>query len=226
MKKKQDLIRPLKTVFRIADLALFALLIAMPLRPLLKTVPLFLAAYTCAFAAVVLLARIGKARRARETQKREREQRAIERLLLLGDAELKTLTGDPGFLLIRRIHPETEDVANALREGATSIGLFETTEQTRAFLDRNAPQCSVFDRAALLHLVSEEDETAQHMRFRLPGMRIFNKYACLGILFLLLSFLVGRKIYYRSIASVCLILSAFSGFFANYKFMKKIHGIS
>ncbi len=226
MKKTPNLIKPLKTAFRAVDLGLFSLLLCLPLRPRIKSVSLFLALYTGTLVAVVLLRSIASAHRARETKRKEEEQRAIERLLLTDDDTLGVLAGDPGFVLVRSLHPDIADAACALRLGATSLGLFEITAETRAFLDRHAPQCRTLDRTALLHLVYEKDDPPQHMRFRLLKELAVNKYACLGILFLLLSFLVRLKIYYRAIASACLILSAFSGVFQNYGFRKKMHGIS
>jgi len=226
MKKTPNLLKPLKTAFRAADLALFSLLLCLPLRPRLKSAPLFLAVYAGALAAVFLLHGAANKRRARETKRKEGERYAIERLLLTDDDTLRTLTGEPGFVLVRSLHPDIADVACALRSGATSLGLFEITAEARAFLDRHAPQCRAFDREQLLHLVSNGGEQPQHVRKCLPDSPLFSKYLCLGILLLALSFLVRLKIYFRSVASICLILSAFSGVFRNSVFQKKIHRIS
>lgn len=222
MKKFPFRAKRLRTAFRTADSALFSFLICLPLflqRPLRRQPALCVLLYFAVLAAVMLLRTKIKERKSRAEQNGEAERHALERLLLSDDESLRAATGEPGFLLIRSLHPDVCDLAEAVRNGADAIGVLELTRETRAFIARNAPHWKVWDRSALLRLFGINPP---EKRFLFKENRFFNKYFFLGCLLFAASPFVHYKIYFRSVASLCLIFSAVTGFFRKWNIMKKM----
>lgn len=226
MKKLPNLTKPIKAVFRVLDAVLFSLLLLLPLQSLRKRPPLYIAAFCAVLTAVLLIRKAAEARKRMRERAREEERSAVERLLLSDDVTLKEAAGDPGFVLIRRLSPDIADVACAVLQGATSLGLLAISPQVRAFLDRNAPDCAVFDRTALLSLFDPGAKPAQKPRRRIASGVPINKYAALGCLLLIASFWVRYKIYYRLAAGLCLFLYTLSGVLRRNKFFGKMYGDS
>ena len=222
MKKFPFWTKRLRTAFHAADSALFSFIICLPLvlqRPLRRQPALCVLLYFAVLATVMLLRAKIKERRTRAEQNGETERRALERLLLSDDESLKAATGEPGFLLIRSLHPDVCDLAEAVRNGADAVGILELTRETRAFIARNAPHWKVWDRSALLRLFGIDPP---EKRFLFKENHFFDKYFFLGCLFFAASLFVHYKIYFRSIASLCLIFSAVTGFFRKWGIVKKM----
>lgn len=228
MKKGISARRILKTLYVMIDSTVLSAIVAASVYPMIRNrnrqgriLILFILAFTITLMirSCLYSIRVG---REKKLEERNRKQ---ERILLMSDGELERITGEKGFRLIRKREADVFDVLEAIRTGAGAVGVFETDLSVKAAVNRNAPHVRMIERAELYSLVfpdAKENDTKESIIFVLEKMIVWGKYFLLGIIFLLASFAVKFKIYFRMVSCFCLIIAVITAFFGNLFRRKKL----
>ena len=201
---------------------LFSFLLMLPILPYINVsvhrwivIPVYLL-----IAAIVFLLR----RRYRSISRKKQsfqieEQQQIEHILLLSDEALSDRFGKEHFILVRKEHPDRFDIMEAIRKHADAIGLFSEDAALQDLILSYSPQTAVYLRKDLLRAYNPDigkDNTVKERAFGKILLK-YNRYFILGILFLAASFFLRSKIYYRMIATVCLIIASVSDILGHRK---------
>ena len=218
-----------KTAFRyavtIADSLLFSVLLFLPLHTILhlSEQPLIALFLLLGISGIILAARMKRivAEKRKRAEKAMR-QKEIDRLFLMSDESLSKRIGAERFMLVRRQNPDRIEILETIRKGADGIGLLTKNPALTDMIHQYAPQMPVYDAEEILHMIKPGYE--HHPRER-SGLRI-NKYLLLGVLFLIISFVLRYKIYYRIISCLCLFFASISGAFGASGIRRKLDDIS
>ena len=225
MRSKEKTQKFIRGTFRIADTMLFSFLLMLPILPYIKVsvhrwiaIPVYLL-----IAAIVFLLRWRCRSISRKKQSFQiEEQQQIEHILLLSDEALSDRFGKEHFILVRKEHPDRFDIMEAIRKHADAIGLFSEDAALHDLILSYSPQTAIYLRKDLLRAYNPnigKDNTIKGRAFDKILLK-HNRYFILGILFLAASFFLRSKIYYRMIATVCLIIASVSGILGHRKSCK------
>lgn len=207
----------IKKAFRITDTVTLSVLITLMVMPFLDmthhawiVIPVFLSIFLLA----VSVRRRHQTIRKKQIEFEKTNQRKVERLLLCSDEELASRFKKNQFILIRKERPDRFDVMEAIRKQADAIGILAEDETLRKLVLFYAPDTAIY---SLHDLIDNEKsaEAGKGVSNKILSYMIKNKYFMLSIMFLLASFLLRAKIYYRTIAALCLIIASFQAFSGN-----------
>ena len=211
----------LRQIFILFDSAVFSVLLILPIyrviarsgRRLLSIV------LYCAVFLMVILIRMKKLSKMREKQEQEsKNQQKRDRLLLMSDEALSHLTAKKNFILIRKEHPTRFDILEAIRKGADAIGIFDGRDAFRDLIRSYSPALCIYCTDDLIQILEggEICRTGEgKVRLLKSGFHSINKYILLGIGFIVASFVLKYKIYFRMLSCICLVLACVSGFFGD-----------
>ena len=210
----------IRKAFLIIDTLLFSVLLTLMILPYLDmirhtwiVIPVFLC--------IILFTLIIRTRSRIAQQNRISYQKAvqqkIEQLLLMSDRELSDRFGKHNFILIRKEHPGRFDVMEALRQHADAIGLFSKDKTLTELIKAHSPDTAIYSLHDMIDLYEMKGRDGDSIPARIISFAKQNKYLLLGILFLVASFFLKSKIYYRITASLCLIIAPVSGILRNMK---------
>lgn len=228
MKTTSSIRKTIKYAVKTIDTIAFTAIVTASVVPLLHkqnrslTVPI---AFLLILSVVSSIMYIAHRAKTRKEESAEKEKSILAHILLLSDEDLGMKMGEKRFRLIRKAEPDMFDVLEAIRSGAESIGVFCTAKRMREIVSRYAPNVRVIDRFALLRAFDPEyvaGKSASLPILLLNRFRARGKYFVLGIIFIMLSWILDFKIYYRLIAAICLIIGIFTGFFGHMFERKKL----
>lgn len=217
MKRKPSISKFFRSIYALFDLAAFSVMISIPLILIVRVQrkPAFCFLIVSAVFLIGVFVYLNKSsKRKRDELQRTAVEMALERILLMSDGEIGEAIGCDSFYLIRRQNPDSFDVLEAIRSGAYCIGAVNPTKAALECMERNAPDRKLIASDDLIRMMFPNTDCRAKQR---TGFSFFKnrigKYAVLGIVLFLCSFVVHFKIYYRLISSVCLIIASVSGFF-------------
>ena len=218
--------RIVRKAFQILDTLLFSVLLTLLILPYLDIFHrlwiVILVFLFIIFLVLTLRTRYQTVKQKKDMYLKE-EQRTVEQLLLLSDGELSDRFGKNNFILIRKERPDRFDVMEALRKHTDAIGLFSEDKALTELIRSYSPDTAIYCRHDLFEFFKKHKEEAvadQTSYEKAFSLICNNKYIMLGILFLIASFLLRSKIYYRVLATACLIIAPVTGIFNDRKSRK------
>ena len=218
--KRKSLI---KNAFRIIDALLFSVLLLLPILPYIdgfRHIWISVTVYLFILIMVLMFRKWYHTAKQRKLMRKIKEQQQIERILLLDDDFLSDRFGKKRFILIRKEHPDRFDILEAIRKQADAIGMFSEDDTLKKLIIKYSPKTSIFLLRDLLSAFNEKEEktkTASDTFLDRIDLMKYNRYFILGVLFFAASFILRSKIYYRMIATVCLIIASSFGILGNRK---------
>ncbi len=169
--------------------------------------------------------RIGNRRKETERRKDDERRKRTESLLLTSDEEIGNKVGEVRFVLIRKLSPDWCDVLEAIRNGASAIGILKNVQNAKDILQSYAPDTKLYDTKELMQAVFPEYvfENRSPSRFKKQIQRIAsNKYLLLGLLLLIASLWTNQKLYFRLLSESCFLIGGLSVYFSSRKQIKTI----
>ena len=166
---------------------------------------------------------IGMRRRESELDQLDEERKRTESLLLLSDEEIGQEIGEARFVLIRKLSPDWCDMLEAVRNGATAIGVLKTVQNGNNLLERYSPETRLYEKEAILQKLFPDSlsEKRSSSRFRkLLQKAAENKYLILGFFLLIASIWVHSKLYFRLLAETCFLIGAVTTYMSARKQIK------
>ena len=230
----------IRLIGRYADLMLFAALIISSIAVLTKQFSrrraIMILAVFGVVLLIVLLDRVSERRKSKQKRQLIRNQILLEKLYLLKNEEIAKALGTERIKIIRSEKPGKWELLQAI---AGQPEYLICQKKDRRIMDsaaRFAPQTKVVSQWELIEVMNIEcleEEVSQRLsddRKEKPKHDLkrwiqsvrWNRYLTLGILLLVLSFVTKYKIYYRVLASVCMIISTIRGLFNHQKSMNNL----
>ena len=208
-----------RSVFAAADSVLFSLLICLPLTRSLTRQNRLLA-FTFFFIGilglVILFRKKLKNRNEIRRSELERTEALTDRILLMSDRMLSDLLHSDRFVLIRKERPDKFDYLEAIRCGATSIGVLNGGEDAHRMVEKYRQNVMVYNRNDLLRRVFPDEFEIISRKNSKHHLHV-NKYVLLGLVLLLASLLLQAKIYLRMISGLCFFIGVMTEYFSKRK---------
>ncbi len=220
----------LRNLFRIVctviDTAVFSIIISLSIALLFhvhRKLPVLISIFAGVLVIWMMLRIMVHAYRRQRIKEKDEDRRKLENLLLMNDQEIGSKIGVPSFIMIRKAAPDTYDTLNAIRSGASTIGVVKMSAEADACLKRNAPDIVIVEAGELIRRIFGTSIADDHGTNPVSYfVNHVNKYFLLGCILFLSSFTADFKIYYRVISCICLIIAPFSGIFDDLNFHKKL----
>ena len=220
-----------RAIFKCTDILVFSAFLASALIALIdgksRSRAVIILIFSMIILITVLIEDLKKKKDVAVKKQQAKEEILIERATLMADTEIASRIQENSFAFIRKENPDKYEIIQAVISQPMYLICIKESSLLHEILDRYASHTKLITALELSEIMgvpctNEDIEQRINGSFsvRIDSKRLmnaifarWNRYVLLGILLLVLSFFTKHKIYYRLLASICLIFAVFRGVF-------------